>query len=147
MTSKVDRKISVSRSDAGRLRALLESYKDSVGGVTGQYRHVLESELDRARVLDPETMPGDVVGLGSTLQITDLDTGSGMRLTLVLPDRAVGNDRVSVLSPLGMALFGYRKGDTVEWGPVSRLLRYRIDDVKRNGQVHDGLATKRGGST
>lgn len=138
MTSKVDRKISVSRSDAGRLRALLESCKGSVGGVTAQYMSALKAELDGARVLPDGGLPGDVVGLGSTVEITDLDTGGRMRLMLVVPEQATGNGCVSVLSPLGMALFGYRKDDTVEWGPVSRLLRYRIDDVKRNGTAATG---------
>ena len=92
-------------------------------------------------------LPGDVVGLGSTVEITDLDAGSRMRFTLVVPERATGNGRVSVLSPLGMALFGYRMGDTIEWGPVSRLLRYRIDDVRRNGRARNGQPARQGGLT
>jgi len=107
----------------------------------------LRAELDRARVLSDGGLPGDVVGLGSTVEITDLDAGSRMRFTLVVPERATGNGRVSVLSPLGMALFGYRMGDTIEWGPVSRLLRYRIDDVRRNGRARNGQPARQGGLT
>ena len=140
-------RICVSRNDAARLRALLQSSKGSVGGVTAQYQGVLESELCRARVLPAERVPDDVIGLGSAVEITDIDTGSAMKIIIVVPERSTGNGRVSVLSPLGMALFGYRRGDAIEWGPVSRLLRYRIDDVRRNNKRRRELTAGQGEAT
>ena len=77
-------RICVSRNDAARLRALLQSSKGSVGGVTAQYQGVLESELCRARVLPAERVPDDVIGLGSAVEITDIDTGSAMKIIIVV---------------------------------------------------------------
>jgi regulator of nucleoside diphosphate kinase len=146
MTQQATR-IRVSRNDNSRLRTLLQSYRGSLGGVTAQYQYALEAELDKAHVMPADSVPDGVVGLGSTVQITDLDTCSTMIFTVVMPEQATGTNRVSVLSPLGMALFGYGRGDTIEWGPVSRLLRCRIDDVRRNGKCRHELVPGKGEAT
>ncbi len=121
--------ICVSDRDAARLKAVLDEGLPRYGETLRKYAYALRAELGRAHVVPERDLPPDVVGLDSVVRITDLDTRSDMTFRLALPEDADRSDRVSVLSPLGMAVFGYRVGDRKDWGPVERLIRFRIDSV------------------
>jgi len=74
----------------------------------------LESELALATVLDSERLPSDLVALGSTVRILDLDSREERVVTIVFPAELDGSDdKVSILAPLGTALIGERVGATV----------------------------------
>lgn len=74
----------------------------------------LKSELNNAEILPNDAMPADVVRIDSLL---DVETPMGeIRLQLVLPDRTNSPaKRISILTPMGSALFGYAEGDEVKW--------------------------------
>jgi regulator of nucleoside diphosphate kinase len=103
-----------SSTDHDRLLELIDSAR--LGWrIPANSLNVLEGELARARIVDPLELPRDVVA-GSTVWLLDLDTQDNERLQLVLPPAAdVTRRRVSVLSPMGTALLGFRRGDSVEW--------------------------------
>ena len=89
---------------------------------------VLEAELDRAHVVSPQEIPGDVVTMNSAVLVKDLDTGAEMALTLVFPsDAGLELGKISILAPVGTALLGYRVGDTIEWKVPGRIRRLRIE--------------------
>ncbi|MBL9207127.1 MAG: GreA/GreB family elongation factor [Opitutaceae bacterium] len=120
--------IYVSRDDLTRLRLLL-----SAARAPHSTSAPLRSELDRAVVL-PE-LPPNVVGLHSTAEIVDLETGETDRFTLTLPEQADAvQGRLSVLAPLGTALLGYTEGDTLEWRMPGGLRRLRLQAVTPAGQ-------------
>lgn len=76
----------------------------------------LREELARAIILPPEDLPADVVRLDSTFSVSDLKTGEIDTFTLVLPEQAdVDQGRLSLFSPLGVAVLGYRTGDAFIW--------------------------------
>ena len=125
------RVIYVSDRDVTRLKDCLNDGRSRYGDMLGRYAQSLHAELKRARVVPEHLLPADVVALDSSVRVSDLDTEGAMAFRLTLPDDANGADRVSVLSPLGMAVFGYRVGDRLDWGPVERLIRLRIDAVSR----------------
>jgi len=53
-----------------------------------------------------------------------------MEVALVYPDDAdAGEGSLSVLSPIGTAILGCRKGDLVEWEVPSGTTAIRIEDV------------------
>ena len=59
--------------------------------------------------------PEDVVRLNSTVMFTMPDM-SRKRFKIVMPkDSDIAQKRLSLLSPMGLALFGYAKGDSIEW--------------------------------
>lgn len=74
--------------------------------------------------------PPDEVTLGSVVRFEDIYTGEIEECTLTLPDQAdIGACRLSVLSPVGAALFGAREGALVEWptpGGIRRLKIHRV---------------------
>lgn len=95
---------------------LLASATSSIGNAGKQRVQALRNELDRAAVLPREQMPQDVAVLGSCVTYVDLETGEKEQYTLTLPQHAdVDRQRLSVLSPIGTALLGYREGDRLDW--------------------------------
>lgn len=124
--------ITVSTDDLERLEGLL-------GGLRGGAPEIadgLRSELDRARIVEPEEMPADVVTMNSTVRFADEETGKEFERTLCYPEEATGgSDKVSILAPLGSALLGLSVGQRIDWPvPGGRTARIRILDVVSQGR-------------
>lgn len=71
--------------------------------------------IDSADEVAPQDVPADVVTMNSQVVLGQAPGEGERRLTLCYPpDADVAAGRVSVLSPVGMALLGRRQGDAVE---------------------------------
>ena len=124
-----ERTIYVTEFDLKRLSSLLYDAW-SWNKKDGDYLTKLEEELERAQVVSPQDVPGDVLTMNSQARIKDLDSNEEMVLTLVFPDEAdYGRGRLSVFAPVGTALLGYRAGDTVEWEVPAGVRRLKIEQV------------------
>lgn len=76
----------------------------------------LLEELSRARILPAARVPSDVVGLGSTVLWRDETTGREHTATLVWPEEAdISVGRLSILTPVGVALLGLKAGTRFRW--------------------------------
>ena len=53
--------------------------------VDQEYLDVLERELDRAEVVEPEAIPRDVVTMNSEVRLKDLDSGESRVYRLIFP--------------------------------------------------------------
>ena len=74
----------------------------------------LQLELNRAKLVAKNDIPGDVVRLNSFVVIQDEKEGKKMEFTIVTPEKAnIKEKKISILSPIGTALIGYRKGNKV----------------------------------
>jgi len=90
----------------------------------------LQGELDRAHIVEPTAVPGDVVTMNSRVRFKDLDTNQDKVYTLVFPSEAkLEQQKISVLAPIGTAILGYRVGDTVEWRVPGGIKRVRIEEI------------------
>ena len=79
-----------------------------------QYVARLATELQRANIVSPKAVPRDVVTMNSQVLFKDVETNNELKYWLVFPyDADVSQGKISVLSPIGCALLGYRKGDTL----------------------------------
>lgn len=74
----------------------------------------LRARLAKLSQIDLSKVPADRVGLGSRVEVEDLETGERETYELVIPD-AMDMDagHVSVASPLGRGLLDRRAGETV----------------------------------
>jgi regulator of nucleoside diphosphate kinase len=90
----------------------------------------LLGELERAVIVADEALPAGAVALRSVVELEDLDSGERERYTLVLgtAEEAV-EAPLSVFSPLGTALIGYRAGDELAWRMPGGVRRLRILSV------------------
>ncbi len=117
--------IVLSRLDHERLGRLLGAERARVD------LEALREELDRARLVEPDEMPPDVVTMNSMVQFAVEETGADSEITLVYPDRAdAAKGRISVLAPVGSALLGLAVGDAIEWPlPNGRTVHLRVRGV------------------
>ena len=121
--------IRITAADRDRLEALVAGQSQQ-HGASQDPLEALEREIDRALVVSSQEVSPDVVTMNSRVLVRDLDAGAPMELTLVYPLGANSRiGRVSVLAPIGMALLGYRAGDTVVWRVPSGMRRLRIERV------------------
>jgi transcription elongation factor GreA len=92
----------------------------------------LRRVLQIAQVLDEADIPTDHIGIGSIVQMTNLENDDEWEFTLVSSVEAdPDNDLISDESPVGEALVGKRVGDTVRIHVPNGLLRYRIDSIRK----------------
>lgn len=103
--------ILVTANDHGRLTGLARASLDRLPDTAEE----LLSEMDRATVAAPGTLPDTVVRMGSTV-VARNGGGAEQRMTLVYPAEAdIATQRISILTPLGTALIGAAVGDRVRW--------------------------------
>jgi Transcription elongation factor len=118
--------ISISQADHTRITLLLNSLRGDPKAAKIIAR--LREELERALVL-PE-LPPHIVGINSTAEVLDLDSGEVDRFTLTLPEQAnAAQGRLSLLAPLGTAILGFSEGDEFEWEMPGGVRRLRINKV------------------
>lgn len=104
-------KIVVRDSDHERLSKLATAMLDRVPDVA----EVLLSELERAKVARPGSVPANTVQMGSTLEYQS-DDGQKRQVTLVYPAEAdIAQGKVSILTPIGTALIGLSEGQSIIW--------------------------------
>ncbi|MDF2233189.1 nucleoside diphosphate kinase regulator [Albimonas sp. CAU 1670] len=76
----------------------------------------LHAEIDRARVVAAARMPADVVGIGNRVRYRDETTGREQTVSLVWPEESdITAGRVSVMTPIGVALLGLKQGARFDW--------------------------------
>ncbi len=76
----------------------------------------LEQELGRARLVSSRDIPPDVVTMNSRLKFRTAMTGVSRAVTLVYPAEAdLLAGKLSILTPVGVALLGLRPGQTMPW--------------------------------
>ncbi len=69
-------------------------------------------KLGNAKVIDPETVPKDVIRFASKVLVENLDSEEEVEYMIVGPDEAdIKLGKISVDSPLGKALIGKEPGD------------------------------------
>jgi transcription elongation factor GreA len=91
----------------------------------------LEGMLRNARVIDNHEVRSDVVSIGSTLKLVD-EEGEELTFTIVgSPEADPAHDKISNESPVGRAVLGRRKGETVTVQAPAGTIKYTIKVIKR----------------
>ena len=102
--------IVVGGTDHARLTNLANAAFDTVPETAEE----LLSELERAQVVADDAVPRNVVRMGSVVEFES--EGDRKRVTLVFPPEAdIATGKVSVLTPVGAALIGLAKGQSIAW--------------------------------
>ena len=91
----------------------------------------LEKMLRNARVIDRDEIGTDVVTVGCTVRLKDLDLGEEVEYTLVGSAEAIPSFRISNESPVGRAIMGQKVGAVVEVEAPAGTLRYQIVKISR----------------
>ncbi|MGD9737981.1 MAG: nucleoside diphosphate kinase regulator [Bauldia sp.] len=106
----------IGHSDHDRLAALA----DAASARTPRLAATLLSEIERSRVVPEPQLPSDVVRMGSVVTFRDEATAKVQSVRLVYPAEAdIAAGRVSILTPIGTALIGLTKGQSMSWQTLS----------------------------
>ena len=91
--------------------AAAKERQDLVGARLAQ----LKKRLAQLRMVDLTKIPRDVVGLGSSVVVYDIDKDKEVEFLLVTSEDAdADNGKISTTSPIGRALLGKVQGDVAE---------------------------------
>ena len=108
----------------------------------------LRAELERAIVMPPDTVPGDVVTMHSRVRYLDQASGERREIQVVYPDEAdLSQGKVSVLAPVGAALLGLSVAQEIDWDfPGGARRRLRVEAVMNQPRLRR-IAEARGRQT
>jgi regulator of nucleoside diphosphate kinase len=121
-------RIYITDADFERLRRLIAGRRGA-SSVDQEYLDILEQELDRAEIVQPDAIPQDVVTMDSEVRLRDLESGEVRVYRLVFPSQRRTENSISVLAPIGTAMLGYRVGDVIEWRVPKGIRRLKVLDV------------------
>ena len=110
---------------------LLASESDLVAALALRSEHrqpvvsaMLLEEIERAELHDLDTMPPGHARLNSYVHFVDEKTQNVREVQLVLPAQAnISEGRVSILTPMGAALYGLAAGHTIQWPDLNGKVR------------------------
>lgn len=113
--------------DAEALARLLANHPGA-RGLEAEASEALGELLSEARFVPDDELPAECVALGSRVVYADGNRGARRTVTLVSPEAAdPAEGRISVFSPIGLALIGRRSGAASEAClPNGRRLRLRV---------------------
>ncbi len=87
----------------------------------------LEKMLRNARVVDETDLNPNVVSIGSTVRLKDLEYNDTMEVTLVGSSEANPDDhKISNESPVGKAILGKKAGNVVEVTTPGGVMKFKI---------------------
>lgn len=119
--------LSLSKSDFKLLKEHLEK-----SNMSAYNKEKLKLELKEATIYSESDLPSDVVCLKSEARIANTKTGKEFTFKLVMPEEAnIKVQKVSVFAPIGIALFGYRTGDSISWEMPDGIQEFKILEVNR----------------
>ena len=91
----------------------------------------LEERLRNARVISKKDVAKDVVSIGSKVKLRDIDAKQTFEYRIVGSAEAnPAENKLSNESPVGKAILGRKKGETVEVTAPRGALKFKILDIK-----------------
>jgi len=92
----------------------------------------LQTDLMRAKPTDFSDAPIDGVGIGSIVELSDINSGEKQKYTILGAwDGEPDNNILSYLTPLGQKLLGKKVGDLVETEVENTVTNWKIEGVLR----------------
>ena len=105
-------KVVISADCLDRLEALAEGAIQRNSDLADR----LLGEIGRARVVSAAKLPPNVVAIGRAVTYRDESTGQEKTVTPVYPEDAdIARGRISILTPIGVALIGLAEGASLHW--------------------------------
>ena len=106
----------------------LKQFAENFPGNTNEMS--LSYELSRAVVVENDQVPAGSIRLNSLVKVREVTSNKEMEFSIVMPAFADFKEKkISVLTPMGAALIGLSKGETVEWKMPAGMKKFKILDV------------------
>jgi regulator of nucleoside diphosphate kinase len=122
--------IVITDTDMKKLSRLVRSASQLSLLRDGPQLELLQQTLDSAEVRPSRRVPKSIIRIHSRSRVRDLNSQQQGIYVVVLPDEAdATRGLISVLTPLGMALLGHRKGDVIQAKAPGGTRRLRVQRV------------------
>ncbi|WP_199120178.1 GreA/GreB family elongation factor [Pedobacter sp. ASV28] len=96
----------------------------------------LEIELKYAKQVLRKDIPDTVVDINKSVKVKEIESGKQFTYHLVSPQRAKRkNNTISILSPIGIAMLGYKEGARLDWEMPEGVKSYEILTVSKIGDL------------
>lgn len=119
----------INKLDYARIKKCISDAKQfkSINSVEAEK---LMTELNSAKIVEPEAVPSNVVTMNSIVKLSFLNNNKQIQFQIVYPDQAnVKENKISIFSPIATALIGYKVDDEIEWIVPAGLTKIRIDKI------------------
>ena len=92
----------------------------------------LENKIRHAKIIDESEIDTDVVQIGNTVKVLDLEFNEEIEYTIVGSTEVdLAENKISNESPLGVALLGSKKNLTVDVNAPAGIMKYKILEIKK----------------
>ena len=92
----------------------------------------LENKLRHAKIIDEKEIDTDTVQVGNTVKVLDIEFDEEVEYTIVGSTEVdLAENKISNESPLGAALLGAKKKQTVEVNAPVGIMKYKILDITK----------------
>ena len=92
----------------------------------------LENKLRHAKIIDEKEIDTDIVQIGNTVKVLDIEFNEKVEYTIVGSTEVnLAENKISNESPLGEALLGAKKNETVDVNAPAGVMQYKILDIKK----------------
>lgn len=92
----------------------------------------LEAKIRNAKIIDAKEIDTKTVQIGNLVKVHDIEFDEDIEYTIVgSTEVSLAQNKISNESPLGKALLGAKKGDTVEVHAPAGIMKYKILGIKK----------------
>lgn len=90
----------------------------------------MEEMLSKAKIIDTSKLSNDEVHILSNVEVKNLKNGKVYKYTMVSEEEANLQDgKIAITSPVGSALMGAKKGETVDAKVPAGVVQFKILDI------------------
>jgi len=110
--------------------AEFDAAKDRQAFIEGRIQE-LGYKLGTADIIEPDNLPKDRAVFGCGVVLENIDTGESVEYQLVGPDESsIEEGRISIKSPLGLAIIGREVGDEVSVQAPAGKRSYELVEIQ-----------------
>ena len=92
----------------------------------------LENKIRHAKIIDEKDIDTETVQVGNTIKVLDIEFDEKIEYTIVGSTEVnLAENKISNESPLGLALLGAKKNQTVEVKAPAGIMKYKILAIKK----------------
>ena len=124
----MEKTMSITVNDYQRITGLIEFA--ALKNKSPEIADRLLKELKVAKTFQQDRISNNIVTMNSRALLREVSSGRQIEITVTYPQDADSREqKVSVFSPIGVALLGAREGDITSWRVPTGIGRFKIEKV------------------
>ncbi|HRG51753.1 MAG TPA: GreA/GreB family elongation factor [Bacteroidia bacterium] len=127
---KVNKKLILIKEEFNFLKGYIKSMMNTNSAERESVEQLAKEFKNMPVLVNKVDFPKDGICINSDVTIEDKSTGRQFQFKIVLPGQAnLSLGKVSIFAPMGTAVIGYRKGESISWQMPVGKKDFKIVDV------------------